>query len=49
MGWLAPMSAVDYMLFLAVVALTGVTIVLLAGCFLIMLMIIRLIREWIEK
>jgi len=43
------MSAVDYMLFLAVVALTGVTIVLLAGCFLIMLMIIRLIRDWIEK
>jgi hypothetical protein len=49
MGWLAPMSAVDYMLFLAVVALTGVTIVIIAGCFLIMLILIKLIREWIEK
>ena len=49
MGRDASLSAVDYMLFLAVVALTGVTIVLLAGCFLIMLMLTRLIREWFEK
>lgn len=43
------MSAIGYMLFLAMVALTGVTIVVIAGCFLIMLMLIKLIREWIDK